>query len=112
MKKDASSLRESIGYVKRTYGDGFLLPLIVSRSKSYLEEVLPYIDSRGELEVLKTSASILSLKMEEIKERESFISRIGEDNIKDGRFNSIYGLSKKKYLEKVKQYQSSGRVVR
>ena len=50
--------------------------------------------------------------MDEIKEREAFISKIGEDNIVAGRFNSIYGLSRKNYLEKVKNYQSSGRITR
>ena len=97
LKKDASSLKESIEYVKETYGDDFVLPLIVNKSKSYLEKVLPYIDSRGELDILKTSTAILSLSMEEIIERENFIRSVGYDNVTGDRFNAIYGLSKNRY---------------
>ena len=106
LKKDSKSLRDSIDYVLSTYGNSFLLPLVVSKSRSYLEEVLPYIESRGELEVLKTSASILSLNFDEIKEREAFIFRIGESNSSGGRFNSVYGLSKKRFSEKVNSYKN------
>ena len=112
LKKDSKSLRESSNYVKKNYGDDFLTSLVVSKSKSYLEVVLPYLDSRGELDVVKNSASILSLKFDEIKAREAFIERIGEANIVDGRFNSIYGLSRKKFEARVKAYQDANGIKR
>ena len=106
LKKDSTSLRESIGYVQENYGDSFLLPLIVSKGKKHLVKVLPYLDEKGCLDVVKDSASILSLKFEEIIERERFIESVGEQIVVDGRFNSIYGLSRNRYEEKKKTYNN------
>ena len=52
-------------------------------------------------ERLKNSGSILTEKyFDELLERESLIESIGEKDVVNGRFNPIYGLSKKKYDEK------------
>ena len=44
------------------------------------------------------SASILTLTLDEIKERKGLIDGLGESMVlPNGRFNSIFGLSKKNY---------------
>ena len=47
------------------------------------------------------SPGILALTMDEIIERRAYIESCGLENVCDGKFNSIYGLSRKKYIEKV-----------
>jgi len=39
------------------------------------------------------------LTLDEIKEREKVIDEMGQDIVEDGVFNSIFGYSKKRYLE-------------
>ena len=48
------------------------------------------------------SASILSLKLDEIKERTEYILSTGGSIVLNDRFNSIYGLSRKSYQERAK----------
>ena len=74
-----------------------------------LEETLPYFQKKGVLRIIKNSASILSLKLSEIQDREAFIEKIGESIVRlDGKaFNSIFGLSRKKYEERKKQHTLS-----
>ena len=109
-KQSAEEIEKNIEYIKGNYGEEFLKPLIISKSKKVLEETLPYLKEKGVLGIVKNSASILALKLSEIKERESFIEKIGETIVKpDGKaFNSIFGLSRKKYEERKKQYRLSG----
>ena len=107
--KSAKQIKENIEYIKDNYGEEFLKPLIISKSKKVLEETLPYLQKKGVLTIIKDSASILSLKLSEIQDREAFIEKIGESIVRpDGKaFNSIFGLSRKKYEERKKQHTLS-----
>ncbi len=102
--KPSKQLEENIDYVKENFGEEYLKPLIISRSKKNLSEILPYLKEKGVLSTVKTSASILSLTLDEVKEREKYINQIGEELVSEGekRFNSIFGLSRKRYKEKCK----------
>ena len=101
---------ESIDFIKNNYALSYLTSLIVVKDVKYLKEVFPYLEEMGVLEVVKKSASILSLSLEEIKERKEFIESINEPLVLDnGRFNSIFGMSRKRYLKKVNDILSSNR---
>ena len=103
-QKSSKQLKENIEFIKQNYGEEYLTPLIISKNLKNLQKILPYLQSIGVLETVKNSASILSLTLEEIQERQSFIERIGEPIVKNGRFNSIFGLSRKNYQKKVKEF--------
>ena len=108
--KTSEKLIESIDFIKDNYALSYLTSLIVIKDVKYLKEVFPYLEEMGVLEVVKKSASILSLSLEEIKERKEFIESINEPLVLDnGRFNSIFGMSRKRYLKKVNDILSSNR---
>ena len=97
-RKTADELEKSIDYVKSTYGNAYLKPLIVNKSVEYLKVVLPYLDSLGVLPFVIKSASILTLSLEEIIERKEYIeSHNGELVLLNGRFNSIFGMTRANY---------------
>ena len=92
-------------YIKKNYGSQYLTALIVSKNYDNLIKILPYLQEKGWLDVVKTSASILSLTFEEIQERQAFIESRGEDIIIENKkgvkkFNAIFGWSRKKYQER------------
>ena len=63
-------------------------------------QVFPYLRELNVLEVVINSASILTLKLEEIEERKSILDMQGIPMVDErGKFNSIFGLSRKKYSE-------------
>ena len=103
-KKSPKQLKENIEFIKQNYGKEYLIPLIISGNLKSLQKILPYLQSIGVLETVKNSASILSLTLEEIQERQAFAKKIGEPIVKNGRFNSIFGLSRKNYQKKVKEF--------
>ena len=70
-----------------------------------LQEIMPYLKEKGVLEILINSASILTLKLDEVKDREEFILSIGETITTNGKFNSIFGLSRKNYQIKKEKYK-------
>lgn len=107
-KKSASSLDKSLSYVQDNYGRTYMIPLVVVTDKSHLERVLPHLDEKGTLTSVIASPAILTLKFDEILEREDLISSIGEEDVVNGRFNPIYGLSRKKYDEKKKTVKTKG----
>ena len=109
--KNSKQLKENIEYIKQNYGEGYLTPLIVSKNLKHLQKTLPYLQSIGVLETIKTSASILLLTLEEIKERRAFIESIGESIVKENKFNSIFGLSRKNYQKKVKEYEEKKKLI-
>lgn len=111
-KKSAGSLDKSMSYVFENYGRSYLTPLIVVTDSNHLKKVMPYLDSRGTLDAVITSPAILGLKFEEIIEREKVIEAIGEEDVINGRFNPIYGLSKKRYDEKKANIQTKGVVIK
>ena len=96
--KPAEEVQKSVDYVKNTYGSAYLTPLIISKNVSHLQEVLPYLESLGVLPYTIKSASILSLTLDEIKLRKEFIEESGASLVlENGRFNSIFGMARKKY---------------
>ena len=107
--KSAKQLQENIEYIRENYGDEYLKPLIITRNIKNLKLVLPYLQEIGVLKVLPKSASILSLTLDEIKEREKFIESIGESvlNTYETKFNSIFGLSRKKYAQRVEKEKNN-----
>ena len=100
--KSASSLDKSMTYLSENYGRSYLEPLIVVIDSNHLGRVFPHLDSRGTLQAVISNPAILTLKFDEILDRENFIRSVGEEDIVNGRFNSIYGLSRKEYDKKVK----------
>ena len=109
--KNSKQLKENIEYIKQNYGEEYLTPLIVSKNLKHLQKTLPYLQSIGVLETIKTSASILAWTLEEIKERQAFIESIGETIVKGDKFNSIFGLSRKNYQKKVKEYEEKKKLI-
>ena len=100
--QSANSLIQSIDYIKANYGSKYLKPLIINKNVKHLERIFPYLESLGVLETVIDSASILSLKYDELVERKEYIESIGQDMVlPNGKFNSIFGLSKKNYKSKV-----------
>lgn len=67
----------------------------------FLEKVFPHFEVNGSLDAVITTPVILALKYDALIEREQFIRKIGEDDVVKGKFNSIYGLSRKRYKERV-----------
>ena len=106
-KKSAGSLEKSMEYVQKNYGNNYMTPLIVITDANHLQKVFPYLDNKGTLPALIASPAILTLKYDEILERERLISAIGESDVINGRFNPIYGLSKKRYEEKTKEIETT-----
>ena len=51
------------------------------------------------------------LTVEEIKERQAFIESIDESIVKGDKFNSIFGLSRKNYQKKVKEYEEKKKLI-
>ena len=109
--KNSKQLKENIEYIKQNYGEEYLTNLIVSKNLKHLQKTLPYLQSIGALETTKTSASILLLTLEEIKERQAFIKNIGETIVIDGKFNRIFGMPKKRYQKKVKEYEEKKKLI-
>ena len=100
--KSPKKLQESIDFIKSNYGESYLTSLIVIRDVNYLKQVFPYLESLQVLPYVINSSSILSLKLDEIKDRKEFIESTGQNIIdKRGRFNSVFGLSRKNYLQKL-----------
>lgn len=109
--KNSKQLKENIEYIKQNYGEEYLTNLIVSKNLKHLQKTLPYLQSIGVLEIIKTSASILMLTVEEIKERQAFIESIGETIVIDGKFNRIFGMPKKRYQKNVKEYEEKKKII-
>ena len=109
--KNSKQLKENIEYIKQNYGEEYLTNLIVSKNLKHLQKTLPYLQSIGVLEIIKTSASILMLTVEEIKERQAFIESIGETIVIDGKFNRIFGMPKKRYQKNVKEYEEKKKLI-
>ena len=109
--KNSKQLKGNIEYIKQNYGEKYLTPLIVSKNLKHLQKTLPYLQSIGVLEIIKTSASILMLTVEEIKERQAFIESIGETIVIDGKFNRIFGMPKKRYQKNVKEYEEKKKII-
>ena len=109
--KNSKQLKENIEYIKQNYGEEYLTNLIVSKNLKHLQKTLPYLQSIGVLETIKTSDSILSLTLEEIKERQVFIESIGEPIVKGNKFNPIFGMIQKRYQKNVKEYEEKKKLI-
>lgn len=111
--KSADDIENSIDYVKSIYGEAYLKPLIVNKKVEYLKVVLPYLDSLNVLPVVIKSASILTLTLDEIIDRKEYIESIGEKLVlSNGRFNSIFGLSRANYRKLVSKKEECLRLCR
>ena len=111
--RTSDELEESIEYVKSIYGEAYLKPLIVNKNVEYLKVVLPYLDTLNVLPVVIKSASILSLTLDEIIDRKEYIdSHNGELVLPNGRFNSIFGLSRANYRKLIGKKEECLRLCR
>lgn len=100
--KTADELEKSIEYVKNMYGEAYLQPLIVNKNVEYLKVVLPYLDTLNVLPIVIKSASILTLTLDEIIDRKEYIEyHNGELVLPNGRFNSIFGMTRANYRKLV-----------
>lgn len=96
--KTSEEIEKSINYIKENYGQAYLTPLIINKNVEHLKNVLPYLGSLGVLPYVVKSASILTLTLDEIKERKDFVESNNDTLIlQNGRFNSVFGLSKSNY---------------
>ena len=96
--KSTEEIEKSINYIKENYGQAYLTPLIINKNVEHLKNVLPYLESLGVLPYVVKSASILTLTLDEIKERKDFIESNNDTLVlQNGRFNSVFGLSKANY---------------
>lgn len=87
--KTSEEIEKSINYIKENYGQAYLTPLIINKNVEHLKNVLPYVVK---------SASILTLTLDEIKERKDFVESNNDTLVlQNGRFNSVFGLSKSNY---------------
>ena len=101
-ERTADKLQSSIDFIKEHYDSSYLTPLIIVKDAKHLSKVFPYLDELGVLETVRQSASILGLKLDEIRERKNFVDSIGEPMVlENGKFNSVFGMSRKKYAELV-----------
>ena len=68
---------------------------------------LPFLQEKGVLPTVLTSASILTLTKEEIEERMEYLNKHGKSVVvssKNGQvFSSVFGLSRKKYKDLVEK---------
>ena len=96
--KTSEEIEKSINYIKENYGQAYLTPLIISKNVEHLKNVLPYLESLGVLPYVVKSASILTLTLDEIKERKDFVESNNDTLVlQNGRFNSIFGVSRANY---------------
>ena len=105
--KKSSSLQKTINFIIENYNERYLTPLIITKEPKHLSEVMPYLDSLGVLEVIINSASILTLTKEEIEKRVEIIKLLGEDIVKNGKFNSVFGMNKTRLNKKLNSYKDN-----
>ena len=106
-KKEASSLQKTIDFIIENYDERYLTPLIIIKEPKHLSEVMPYLDSLGVLEFIINSASILTLTKDEIEKRVEIIKLLGEDIVKNGKFNSVFGMNKTRLNKKLNSYKDN-----
>ena len=105
--KKSSSLQKTIYFIIENYDERYLTPLIIIKEPKHLSEVMPYLDSLGVLEFIINSASILTLTKEEIEKRVEIIKLLGEDIVKNGKFNSVFGMNKTRLNKKLNSYKDN-----
>ena len=105
--KKSSRLQKTIDFIIENYDERYLTPLIIIKEPKHLSEVMPYLDSLGVLEFIINSASILTLTKEEIEKRVEIIKLLGEDIVKNGKFNSVFGMNKTRLNKKLNSYKDN-----
>ena len=105
--KKSSSLQKTIDFIIENYDERYLTPLIITKEPKHLSKVMPYLDSLGVLEFIINSASILTLTKEEIEKRVEIIKLLGEDIVKNGKFNSVFGMNKTRLNKKLNSYKDN-----
>ena len=99
--KNPKQLKENIEYIKNTFGEEYLINLVINKNIKNLKKILPYLESLGVLPIVKNSTSILELTLEEIIEKQTYIESIGENFVVNNKFNPIFSLSKNRYKAKI-----------
>lgn len=102
-------LKRSIGYVRNNYGEDYVQRLIVCQNPERLKKILPYLESKEYLGGLLKGTAILSLTFDEVIERENFLKERGEQVLIDGKFNPVFGWTRKKFKNVKNNVASSGR---
>ena len=105
--KKSSRLQKTINFIIENYDERYLTPLIIIKEPKHLSEVMPYLDSLGVLGFIINSASILTLTKEEIEKRVEIIKLLGEDIVKNGKFNSVFGMNKTRLNKKLNSYKDN-----
>ena len=105
--KKSSRLQKTIDFIIENYDERYLTPLIIIKEPKHLSEVMPYLDSLGVLGFIINSASILTLTKEEIEKRVEIIKLLGEDIVKNGKFNSVFGMNKTRLNKKLNSYKDN-----
>ena len=102
-QKKAKDLNETIQYLRTNWGNEYLKPLIIIISPKKIGQVFPYLDSLGVLPIVINSASILTLTLDEIKERKELLDYLGEPMVVKNKFHKILGMSRKNYQKKLEE---------
>lgn len=97
-----SHIDANANYIKENYGSMYLHPLALVQDCERVREVFPYLEEKGYLDCINGGSAMLTLPLNELKERESVLRTLGEDGIVNGKVNDIFALSNEKYQEKYK----------
>ena len=100
VEKSPSVLFFNPNYVKENYDQRFLKPLIINKDHKHLERCFELLKNKGVLDVVIDSASILSLKYDDIRTRIMYLEEKGIDIIDGNKFNSIFGMNKTRMMKK------------
>ena len=107
-RRRADELEETINYVKDNFGPEYLIPQVIIEDKNHLQIILNYLLGKGLLSVIINSPSILRLTINEIVDRESYINSCNQKlTTSDGKFNPVFGWSKKLFEQKKKEQSKS-----
>ena len=105
-RRHPEELEETIDFVKNTFGSEYLTPQVIIEDKKHLQVILSYLFGKGLLSVIINSPSILRLTITEIVDRESYISNCNQELVtSDGKFNPVFGWSRKIYEKKKKELE-------
>lgn len=96
-------IEQSIDYVRKKYGNGYVITHIVMRDPNKLSESMPVFKSLGLLRYTRLDASVFDLTKEEIIDRTAVLTYLGEPLHRPGRhskidrINRVFTYSKEKF---------------
>lgn len=97
-----SRIAKNATYIGENYGLMYCHPLALVQESERVREIFPYLEEKGYLYSLISSGTMVTLPLGELREREAVLGAIGEEAIINGKPNSIFALSSKKYHDKYK----------